>query len=772
MLKNKNNFKGSFTMSKKIQIFLFAFTIMFGAQNAHAQCTGPASSEGGIDYSTTINDLIVCDGTNWQTAGYTGGGSGLFTDNTTHISREGFHIIDAGQTTTSTGFDLDGVRGFYHSDKGSFRGGSISGSNDAWQEANIGLWSFSWGLNSQASGGYSIALGNNANATGNSSFAAANSTASGSNSVAMGNSLSSGSASTALASGRAEGNLSTAIGQGTNSFGFRSIAIGSEVTAGNFTAQTNNSNTGVGNYSMAFGLGDSGATSFSFPRLTGNESVAFFFGNQSSANIAATNVLALEGGSLLLSNDSGTACAANKAGALRLNTTADGLEMCDGTSTWNAFPAAGGSGLFTDNTTHITRENFHIIDAGQNSTTAGLDGTGTRMFFDPNKGALRGGVNIGGDSWQNSRIGSGSFAWGRSAEASGSYSLASGDGTSASAPASVALGYDVGTRGTRSFAMGLASYSFGYNSFALGNRTQTGTGTGQTTNSNSGVGNHSFSFGVGSATSGFRSRVSANESVAFFFGDQSGEDITATNVLALEGGSLLLSNDSGTACAANKAGALRLNAAANGLEMCDGTSAWNAFPTAGGSGLWTAGTGDSIYYNTGTSPFVGIGINNPTEKLHVNGNIIADAYLHTSDQNLKNDIKIVSGLDLITKLRGVTFSYKEDGRLSAGIIAQDLQKVLPRAVHQNDSGFLTVDYNQLFAPIIESIKDLHKMVQDLSEKIKSIFDKVTALENENAALQSEVKMLKKQNQDILNRLDALEISPQTSSSDLSSQPAT
>jgi len=116
-------------------------------------------------------------------------------------------------------------------------------------------------------------------------------------------------------------------------------------------------------------------------------------------------------------------------------------ELC----TWNgtqiqcntATGSVGAPGLFTDNTTYITRENFNIIDSGQTSTTTLLDGNGgatAGAFYDPNKYALRGGEITGtNDAWEDTNVGANSFAWGVNSEGSGDSSTAFGLTTSSSA---------------------------------------------------------------------------------------------------------------------------------------------------------------------------------------------------------------------------------------------------------------------------------------------------------------------------------------------------
>jgi len=110
--------------------------------------------------------------------------------------------------------------------------------------------------------------------------------------------------------------------------------------------------------------------------------------------------------------------------------------------------------------------------------------------------------------------------------------------------------------------------------------------------------------------------------------------------------------------------------------------------------------------------------------LHVDGDVIA--YSTTiSDERLKDNIEVVEGaLDKVKELKGVTFTRKQDGQESAGVIAQDVEKVLPQAVKHkalplqtgDDELFKTVQYDALHALLIESIKELSARVEKLEAK--------------------------------------------------------
>ena len=84
----------------------------------------------------------------------------------------------------------------------------------------------------------------------------------------------------------------------------------------------------------------------------------------------------------------------------------------------------------------------------------------------------------------------------------------------------------------------------------------------------------------------------------------------------------------------------------------------------------------------------------------------------TSDVRLKTNIQVVDGaLDKVNKLRGVSFDWKESGESSYGVIAQELESVLPELVHGDDPK--RVNYNGIIGVLIESIKELSEKVRDL-----------------------------------------------------------
>ena len=116
--------------------------------------------------------------------------------------------------------------------------------------------------------------------------------------------------------------------------------------------------------------------------------------------------------------------------------------------------------------------------------------------------------------------------------------------------------------------------------------------------------------------------------------------------------------------------------------------------------------------------------------LHVDGDVIG--YSTTvSDERLKENIQVVdNALDKVSQLKGVTFDWKKDGEHSAGLIAQDVEKVLPSAVKEkelplkSDDGveYKTVEYSQVTSLLVEAIKELKEENKLLRAEIESLKD--------------------------------------------------
>ena len=88
----------------------------------------------------------------------------------------------------------------------------------------------------------------------------------------------------------------------------------------------------------------------------------------------------------------------------------------------------------------------------------------------------------------------------------------------------------------------------------------------------------------------------------------------------------------------------------------------------------------------------------------------ADVIATTSDSRTKNNIVTIdSALDKVMKMRGVFFERNvEPGERRIGVIAQEIEEVLPEVVHTDESGMKSVSYGSIIGLLIEAIKELKK----------------------------------------------------------------
>ena len=88
-----------------------------------------------------------------------------------------------------------------------------------------------------------------------------------------------------------------------------------------------------------------------------------------------------------------------------------------------------------------------------------------------------------------------------------------------------------------------------------------------------------------------------------------------------------------------------------------------------------------------------------------------------SDERLKDNIETLEdGLGKVEQLRGVT--YTREDREEIGVIAQEVEKILPEIVLTADDemGTKSVDYSRITAVLIEAVKELSARVKELENK--------------------------------------------------------
>ena len=122
--------------------------------------------------------------------------------------------------------------------------------------------------------------------------------------------------------------------------------------------------------------------------------------------------------------------------------------------------------------------------------------------------------------------------------------------------------------------------------------------------------------------------------------------------------------------------------------------------------------------------------------LDISGNLVVQqnitAYGSPSDIKLKEDIEVIdNALDKVKQLKGITYTLKSDGNRLTGLIAQDLEKVLPEAVYtsgtianekegEESEEHLAIRYGNTVGLLVEAIKEQQEQIEALTAKVKEL----------------------------------------------------
>lgn len=126
---------------------------------------------------------------------------------------------------------------------------------------------------------------------------------------------------------------------------------------------------------------------------------------------------------------------------------------------------------------------------------------------------------------------------------------------------------------------------------------------------------------------------------------------------------------------------------------------------------------------------LGVGTPLPSYPLHVSGSVSSISIYATNDIAAFSDItvkkeieKIENAVDKIQQINGYTYTRIDDNTNTrrAGVIAQEIQKVLPEVISENEDGTLNVAYSNMVALLIEGIKEQQDTINKLEERIKQL----------------------------------------------------
>jgi hypothetical protein len=191
-----------------------------------------------------------------------------------------------------------------------------------------------------------------------------------------------------------------------------------------------------------------------------------------------------------------------------------------------------------------------------------------------------------------------------------------------------------------------------------------------------------------------------NTASTIVFRDGSGNFSAGTITADLTGD---VTGNADTATSATSATTATTATNATNITLADESSDATCFPVfaTGATGNQAPKTDSSaLTYNASTGTLAATNVNS------------------TSDANLKENIEtIVGSIDILKDINGVRFVWKDLGTPSVGVIAQDVEKVLPELVSErDDTGTKSVNYNGLVGVLIEAVKELSTRVSKLENK--------------------------------------------------------
>ena len=320
--------------------------------------------------------------------------------------------------------------------------------------------------------------------------------------------------------------------------------------------------------------------------------------------------------------------------------------------------------------------------------------TGTRMGFLGNKAAFRAG-SFGNDELNHDQIGSYSMAIGRNTKARGDFSISLGNNSKATAKHAFAVGEGNNATASYSIAMGNQNEAASNSSVAIGKDCEAGKTrvTPSYAFGNKAKANADSSFAMGIGT-----EVESKSEVAIGQFNVSYQSF-ASSVSTWHSNDLLFSIGNG------RGDSYRSNALVILKNGNVGIGNFNKSNTPGHS--LTVGTGPS---DTAT--------------------IVANDLYTRSDKRWKENLSPVNNaMSKVKKINGHYFYWKEgaDNR-QFGVMAQDVENVLPEIVNTGDDGYKSLDYSKLTPLLIEAVKEQNKTVDSLKEKTESQEKRIKELE--------------------------------------------
>ena len=120
-----------------------------------------------------------------------------------------------------------------------------------------------------------------------------------------------------------------------------------------------------------------------------------------------------------------------------------------------------------------------------------------------------------------------------------------------------------------------------------------------------------------------------------------------------------------------------------------------------------------VVFRDGSAEFCG--------QITCNGSTNSVSYTTSSDARLKNVLGEAKGLEIINQLNPIHFEWKKSGIEQDGLIAQEVEPIVPNAVLYNkESDVYQLDYSKLVTPLVKAVQELYEQVDALQSEIKTL----------------------------------------------------
>ena len=653
------------------------------------------------------------------------------------------------------GENINGNLMFYEDSIAAFRGGQLISSN-VWSPDSLGKTSFAYGYNVKARGINSTAFGFRTEALGGSSFAI--------------------------------GNQTLAYGGSTFAAGQRSIASGNgSAVFGSFTMSRSWSEFAIGHYNTDY-------VPLGIFNINEKDRL-FVIGNGTSENDRSDAMVLMKNGDVTFPDGSfsvgrdsmpknGEVISENLIFYDNLKGTFRGGKL-NNSANWSPDSTGIGSFGFGYN---VLANDYYSTAFGASTKASGY------ISFASGQNSEASGEYSFASGLSSLASGDKSFASGGFTEANGEYAFSAGFGSQASGVYASSFGVYSKARGDMSFAAGLNSIAESYAEFVLGtNNTESvaidpfdwnaadrlfviGNGTSLNTRSDAMVmlknGNTTINGDVKisdasdpellferSSLGSFDAKIRVGTTGHMYFdGGKDVADGLTTNMMLKSNGKLGIRTTNpdkelhvnGNVKIEGKTNDANLYMQSiNGNENrvivlqdnnddvffgdIDGENRDVIFRSNGADRIWLKNDGN-----------IGIGNNAPSEKLSVNGNIIATGTINgSSDLRYKREITpISSSLSKVKQLNGYYYYWNQEQfpekefseNRQIGVIAQEVEALFPEMVLTDSEGYKSVAYSRLTPVLIEAVKELSEQNNRSKEEIDHLRSELSDIKSIVSAL--------------------------------------